>query len=113
MHEMGIALRIVDIALGSLPPTGAHRLVGIRLRLGKLAAIVPRTLRDCFAAAAAGTAAEGAELVMTEVAIRVACRVCGAESEIEALPWVCGACRGGDLEIIAGRELVVESIEVR
>ena len=113
MHEMGIALQIIDIVGASLPTGDDCRVRAVRLRLGKLAAVVPETLRDCFAVVAAGTPAEGAKLAMTEVAVRVECLDCGELSDIDRLPFLCAACDGGELEIVEGREMIVESIEVQ
>ena len=49
MHEMGIALQIVEIATASLPPDlGAARVTRVNLKIGKLAAVVPESLRFCF-----------------------------------------------------------------
>ena len=42
MHEMGIALQIVEIATASIPPSAGNvRVEKINLKIGKLAAVVP------------------------------------------------------------------------
>ena len=84
----------------------------VRLRLGKLTAVVPASLRLCLEVVTAGTAMEGAELEFVEVPVVLRCRDCGAETEIERPPLVCGACGWNAVEVIGGREMIVESVEV-
>mgnify|MGYP001613283012 CR=1 FL=1 len=112
MHEMGIAIQIADIVAQSVPPDDAVRIRSVRLRLGKLAAVVPESLRQCFAVVARGTRVEGALLLISEVGVSVACRDCDAQSDIERLPFACATCGSGNVEIVAGREMIVESVEV-
>jgi hydrogenase nickel incorporation protein HypA/HybF len=49
MHEMGIALQIIDIATASIPPDmRSARVERVNLKVGKLAAVVADSLRFCF-----------------------------------------------------------------
>ena len=112
MHEMGIAMQIMNIAIQSLPPEEGIRVKSIRLRVGKLTAIVPQSLKFCMEVVTKDTPAEGVALEFDEVPVRVACDACGEETEIERPPFQCGSCGSDKVEIIAGREMVVESIEV-
>lgn len=49
MHEMGIALQIVEIATASIPSnSGNVQVARVNLKIGKLAAVVPDSLRFCF-----------------------------------------------------------------
>ena len=45
MHEMGIAIQILNIVKESLPPDEEVKVKAIHLRVGKLTAIVPQSLR--------------------------------------------------------------------
>ncbi len=112
MHEMGIAIRIMDIVSASLPADPSLRVQSVRLRLGKLSAVVPASLRACFEQISDNTPLEGAELLIHDVPVRVACAACHALSPIERLPFVCASCGSDDVQIVNGRELMVESIEV-
>jgi len=40
------------------------------------------------------------------------CAACGKEQHVERYSFLCPSCRNGALEIISGRELKVESLEV-
>ena len=113
MHEMGIALQIIEIAKSSLPPDLADaRVERINLRVGKLAAVVPSSLRFCFEVAAKGTPLEGAALAIEEVPVDARCNDCGRQWTIEGPVFSCPDCGGGSIEMLSGRELDIVSLEV-
>lgn len=51
----------------------------VTLEVGKLAAVVPDSLRFCFDIYAKDTMIEGAELEIIEIPVRAHCRDCGDE----------------------------------
>lgn len=112
MHEMGIAIQIMRIVENSLPSGETLRVKTIRLRLGKLTAIIPASLNFCMEVVSRGTPLEGARLAFTEVPVKLECRDCGRPSEIAEPPFLCRECGSLNVEVIAGREMIVEAIEV-
>ena len=113
MHEMGIALQIVEIASASLPADlGAARVAAVNLKIGKLAAVVPESLRFCFDVAIKDTPLAGAKLVIEEVPVVASCKDCNARWTIDEPVFICQTCQSGSLDILSGRELDIESIEV-
>lgn len=113
MHEMGIAMQIMEIATASIPAnrTGA-RIEAVHLKVGKLSAIVTGSLRFCFEAITKDTALEGARLHIAEIPVRAFCNACCNEWTIEAPAFICPVCRSGDIQLLSGRELHIESIEL-
>ena len=113
MHEMGIALQIVEIATASIPPDlDGARVARVNLKVGKLAAIVPDSLRFCFNVATKDTPLDGAELAIEELPVLAQCNDCGIKWTITEAVFKCEACDSGSLEILSGRELDIESIEI-
>ena len=113
MHEMGIALQIIEIASASIPEQYKDvQVESVNLRVGKLTAVVPESLRFCFNVATRDTVLAGARLRIEEVPIQASCKQCNQTTIIEELPFVCGSCGGGSLDIVTGRELTVASIQV-
>ena len=114
MHEMGIALQIIEVATQSIPPDlNGSPVERIRLKVGKLSAVIPDNLRFCFEVAAKDTAVEGAELVIEEIPVEARCNVCGHFWTITQPEFSCPECQSGSIEMLSGRELDIESIEVR
>ena len=113
MHEMGIALQIIEIATASLPADlGAAQVTRVNLKIGKLAAVVPESLRFCFDVAVKDTPLAGANLTIEEIPVVARCKDCNAQWTIDEPVFICKTCESGTLEILSGRELDIESIEV-
>ena len=113
MHEMGIALQIVEIATASIPPdAGPVKVEKINLKIGKLAAVVPESLRFCFEVAVKDSPLDGARLAIEELPVVARCNDCQTEWTINSPAFKCENCDSGSLEILSGRELDIESIEI-
>jgi hydrogenase nickel incorporation protein HypA/HybF len=109
MHELSLADAIVQICRGH---ARGRRVVTVEMRIGRLRQVVPDALEFAFALVAQGTELEGAELAIEDVPVRVTCRTCAAETEVEAFPLVCWRCGGLDVEVVAGEEFYVDSLEI-
>jgi hydrogenase nickel incorporation protein HypA/HybF len=113
MHEMGIALEIIDIATASIPPEARFAKVErVNLKIGKLSAVVPDSLRFCFDIVSKETPLAGAELAIEETPVVARCKDCGARWTIAEAVFTCQTCESGSLEILSGRELDIVSIEI-
>jgi hydrogenase nickel incorporation protein HypA/HybF len=109
MHELAIAEAVVDVALRH---ANGRPVAKVELKVGHLRQVVPAALEFAFELLSAGTALEGAELVMETVPAAGRCRACGAESELEDFPLYCGSCGGFELEVLRGEELLVDALEL-
>jgi hydrogenase nickel incorporation protein HypA/HybF len=109
VHELSIAQAVLAIATEH---AAGRRVTRVDLRVGHLRQVVPGALELAWQVSTAGTVAAGAELGIERVPLRIACRACGGESELEDFPLACPACGGTDVAVLAGEELVVESMDV-
>ncbi|HVU02476.1 MAG TPA: hydrogenase maturation nickel metallochaperone HypA [Polyangiaceae bacterium] len=106
MHELGIALEIVDVVSRR---AGARRVEKITVTVGVLSAVLPDSLRFCFGLATEGTPAAGAELEIRERPGLARCRACASEFELLRPFGRCG-CGETDLDWLRGEELEVSEI---
>ena len=125
MHELSTALSILRTAVAVAKRRGADRVEEIDVKVGKLACIDARQLAFAFGIASRGTIAEGAKLRIVEEEARVRCPECGYEGGMEykgpahhdfqamASPTLKCPVRGGETDVLGGRDIVVESIKVR
>ena len=88
------------------------RVEKVNLKVGKLAAVVPDSLRFCFEIAAKETPLGDAVLNIEEIPVVAVCTECHQEWTIEEPVFACPECNSGAIEIISGRELDIESIEI-
>ncbi len=112
MHEMAIAQGILDIVLEAAAGSEAAAVVRIKLQVGEMTGVEPEALTFCFAALAAGTVAADAQLDVAVTPLVGRCRDCGREFRVERFRFLCPACGSAGVEIISGRELRVEHLEV-
>ena len=109
MHELSIAEAIVAIADRH---ARGRQVTRVEVAIGHLRQVVPSALEFAFELVARGTALDGAELVLEEVPAAGRCRTCGTESRLAGFPLICPPCGSADVEVIAGEELRVESLDV-
>lgn len=112
MHELSIAKNIIKISRENLTPEEIPRLKRINVRIGAFSTIVPEFLQSGFDAAKDGTPMENTELGIEVIPLRIKCRNCGQESEIEPIDFVCPLCLSTDVAITAGNEMTIESLEI-
>ena len=108
VHELAIAESVVSTVLAH---TSGHVVTLVRVRVGGLTAVVPDALTFCFELATAGTSLEGATLEIELLPGRARCRSCHDEFGLADAVLLC-ACGSADVEVLAGRELDVRSVEV-
>jgi hydrogenase nickel incorporation protein HypA/HybF len=109
MHELSIAESIVAVAQRH---AAGRSVYAVDVKVGHLRQVVPGALEFAFELTARGTCLDGAELRIDQVAAAGRCRACGAESVLEGFPLMCAACGALDVEVTAGEELLVDSLEL-
>ena len=113
MHELSIVENIVKVVCDKLEEMGGDpRVSKVRMKVGKMSTAVPDCLQFYFEFLKKDTPLELASLDIVEVSVSGRCRQCGKEFEIGEPPFVCPFCSSFNIEITAGRELLVESIDV-
>lgn len=112
MHELAITQSLLDLVLEEAARAGASRVQKINVVLGEMSGVIDRFIEFNFDLLSKDTAAEAATLSFRKVAKQARCRKCGHVFHPEDSSWSCPRCQSTELEIIAGDELYVESIEV-
>jgi len=112
MHEMSIALNVVEIACQQAVGAGADKVESITLEIGDLAGVMLDSLEFCFPSACKGTIAAEAVLKVDRVAGEGHCLECDAHFPVESFITICPECEQYRVEILHGRELRVKSIMV-
>ncbi|MFC1966518.1 hydrogenase maturation nickel metallochaperone HypA [Chloroflexota bacterium] len=112
MHELSITQSILSIALEQAKAAKADRITKIDLTLGELAGIVNECVEFYFELLSKDTIAAEARLSFHRPPTQLRCRNCSATFSPDGPDWTCPACQERSVEIIAGRECYVSSIEV-
>lgn len=112
MHEMSLAINIVELVSKKARAAGAEKVTAIELEVGSLSGLMAEALVFCFEAAARNTLAEGAELLIREPAGLGNCLGCGHSFGVDSLLAQCPQCGGYAVETVQGRELKVISFTI-
>jgi len=108
MHEMAITQSVVDAVCEH---AAGRRVHSVKLEVGALCAVVPDSMQFCFELATEGTLAAGARLDLDVQPGSARCRSCGQSFELRDLILLC-PCGSADVEVLAGRDLKILSMEV-
>jgi len=113
MHELSIAMSIVEMAEEESARQGGAKINAVHLKLGPLSGVVKAALESAFGLACQGTILEGSLLVVEEVPIVGYCPKCLAERTMTSMQWFgCPVCASPISEVIQGRELEVVALEI-
>ena len=112
MHEWSIMASALEIALEQARRPGASRIHSITLRIGELSGVVPEALTFAFESLVAGTAAEGARMVVETVPVLCHCLRCGEQFHPTDVIYQCPFCGQISADVRRGRELELASLEV-
>jgi len=112
MHEMSIAMSMIEIVREEMQKCGAETLRSVRLNIGQMSAVVPNALSFSFDVITKGTEMEGARLLMDIIPLRGYCSACEKEFEIKDYVFACPFCGTKKIETLSGRDLAIVEIEV-
>lgn len=113
MHELSIALSILDVAEEEMERHSGARVDAIHLRLGPLSGVVKESLIAAYELAREQTPFADSRLVFEDVPIVVFCPTCQAERTVESLQvFRCAECKLPVTDVIRGRELELAALEL-
>jgi hydrogenase nickel incorporation protein HypA/HybF len=108
MHELAITQSVVDMVRDR---TADRRVSTVRLQVGRLSGVVPDAMHFCYELVTAGTPLAGSTLEIEQTPGRASCRTCGNDVELADLILLC-PCGSADVELTAGKELRVLSVQL-
>ena len=112
MHEFAVTENIIKIALDKAEETQSSKITQISLVIGELAGAVPECIQFYFDSMSKDTIAQEAVLHFELIPTQLRCRNCSSVFQPGDAIWLCSECQSQSVEIIKGRELYIESIEV-
>ena len=113
MHELSIAMSILDIVKSACEENRCTRVEAVRVKVGKASGVMADALLFSFDVAKVGTVAEGASLEIEEVPVGGRCRDCEADFTVpEKYVFQCPLCGGAAFTMHSGQELEVVDLEV-
>lgn len=113
MHELSIALGIVDIAEEESDRRGQALILAVHVKLGPLSGVVKEALTSAYELACEGSALAGSRLVIEETALIIHCSRCQIEATVPSVyEMCCPRCGTPSANLVSGRELEVTALEI-
>jgi hydrogenase nickel incorporation protein HypA/HybF len=112
MHEMSLAQSMIEIVEQEMNHHKIDKLKAIHIAVGRMTAVVPEQMTLCFEILTQNTKLAGTEFKMKMVPVTYQCRMCNREFISEGITFNCPSCNGENPELIFGRELKIEFLEV-
>jgi hydrogenase nickel incorporation protein HypA/HybF len=113
MHELSIAMSIVEFAEEEAQRRGSPHVSAVYLRLGAFSGVLKDALMISFEIACANTRLAGSKLIVEEVPLVVYCSKCDARRTVDSGLWFqCSHCGAPTPEMLQGKELEVTALEL-
>lgn len=112
MHELSVTEGILEVSLRHAKKAGVQRITGINLVIGQFSSIVDDSVQFYWDIVSEGTIAHGARLHFERVAGKMTCRACQHVFTPTDETFECPACHSPQVQISAGNEFFVDSIDV-
>jgi len=113
MHELSIALSIVDLASNEAIEQGAARVGTVHLKIGALSGVVEDALRFSYQLACEGTNLEHSSLVIEQIQPAIFCATCDTERSVEEIQYLrCLVCGNLAPDLLRGKELELVALEL-
>ena len=113
MHELSIALSIVDGVLEELDRQKSGQVEVVHLRVGRMSGVDKEALSFSYGVACEGTALANSRLLIEEVDVAIFCPACGAERPTRSFPLLtCAECGTPGGRLVRGEELEITAMEM-
>lgn len=113
MHELSIALSIVEGAEEEVQRQGGGRVCAVHLKLGPLSGVVREALLFSYELACEGTSLEGSNLIIEEIPIRIFCQTCRLDGDPVSRQCLhCARCGATACRVVHGDELELAALEL-
>jgi hydrogenase nickel incorporation protein HypA/HybF len=112
MHELAICQALIDQVAELAEERCAASVSDVFVAVGPLSGVESALLQNAFPIAVAGTVADGAELHIDILPVRVHCKDCDAESEVAANRLLCAQCGTWKTRLVSGDELLLTRVEL-
>ena len=112
MHELSVAMGVVEVAEKAARNAAAHQIEKIELEIGELAGIEKEAFEYAWPIAVNGTLLQHAHRQINTVPGRAVCLDCQKEYHLQHIYDFCPHCDSYLKDIIKGKELRVLSIEI-
>lgn len=112
MHEMSLAVNIVDLAVEAAQREGGTQVSEVEIEVGNMAGVMVDSLDFCLEAAARSTIVEGAVFKFIPVSAFGECPSCKNRFETDSFFASCPNCGATGVSVAGGQDLRIRSLSI-
>jgi hydrogenase nickel incorporation protein HypA/HybF len=112
MHKQSIVESLLTLALKNAEKAVAHKIISVDLVVGDYTGVVEDAVSFYFGFLSKDTIAAGAKINYRHVPGQLRCRDRDLLFALQKHDYHCPKCEGRRMEIVGGRELYIENMEV-
>ena len=113
VHELSIAVSIVELAEEESARRGGARITAVHLKLGALSGVVKEALLLSYEMACEGTTLQGSHLIVEDAPVVVFCPKCQTQRPLQSVQsFCCPECSTPTSQIVQGNELELVALEI-
>jgi hydrogenase nickel incorporation protein HypA/HybF len=116
MHELAVTKSILKLALDHTTRNGGSEVIAIHLAIGEMRNLEEDWIQRYFDYISKGTQAEKAVIKVRKIPVVFQCKDCKKQFTAnlkEDKKMLCSHCGSFEYDLVTGRELIVEQLEVR
>jgi len=116
MHELAVTKSILKIAVDQAEQNGGTLVLSIYLIIGEMRNLEEDWIQRYFDYISQGTPAENAVIKVRKVPVFFLCKACGRQftgNLKENKKLLCPHCSSFEYDLVSGRELIVEKVEIK
>ena len=111
MHEMSIAVGLMEQVFDIAKKSNLKEIEEIEIETGFLRQIVPEVMQEAFLAVRQDTIAKNATLKIVEIAPLSECNICKKQFQPSLNDFLCPICQKADVKVLKGDEIILKSIQ--
>ncbi len=112
MHELSIAVNIVEIATEEAAKASAKTVLKLELEIGKMSGVMPEALEMAMQEAIQSSILRNTDIHYHYIDAIAACTECCHEFPQEDVLVTCPVCNSTKTHLIKGKELNIKSMEI-
>lgn len=111
MHELSLAQALVEEVERRAQNEKAQKVTEVKVSLGKFSGVWRESIEFCYPILCEGTLLEGSTLAIDEIPLTLHCPQCQKDSHPQHFRLKCEHCQSTQVEITAGKEFKIISME--
>lgn len=112
MHEFSIVNALLEMCEKNAQANNATKITKVEIKIGKLSGVEPYLLETAFDTFKEQTICDGAELVVNLQDLVIKCHTCNTETTLSKNEFACSTCKGTDVSVIDGEDMMLMHLEM-